>query len=78
MVTNSKILTIDYNVLGRRGVDHTELDEQPTVGHVVTHVHWRWRFTLGPMGGTGLQVVARHPNLAVLLTHCGQLILRKI
>ena len=28
--------------------------------------------------GTDPQVVARPPNLAVLLTHCGQLILRKI
>jgi len=32
--------------------------------------------TLGP-GGTGPQIVARPPNLAVLLTHCGQSILRK-
>jgi len=32
---------------------------------------------LGP-GSTGPQIVARPPNLAVLLTHCGQLILRKI
>jgi len=34
--------------------------------------------TLGPGGDTGPQIVARPPNLAVLLTHCGQLILRKI
>ena len=34
-------------------------------------------FALG-QGGTGPQIVARPPNLAVLLTHCGQLILRKI
>ena len=41
--------------------------------------------TLGP-GGTGPQIVAMPPpklwlglrNLVVLLTHCGQLILRKI
>jgi len=32
---------------------------------------------LGP-GGTGPQIVARPTNLRVLLTHCGQLILRKI
>ena len=37
-------------------------------------------YTLGPDGGTGSppQIVARTPNLAVLLIHCGQLILRKI
>jgi len=29
-------------------------------------------------GGTGPQIVARPPNLAVLLTYCGQLILGKI
>jgi len=33
---------------------------------------------VGPGGGTGPQIVARPPNLAVLLTHYGQLILRKI
>ena len=33
--------------------------------------------TLGPGGGAqSPQIVARPPNLAVLLTHCGQLILR--
>ena len=34
-------------------------------------------FTLGP-GGYKPQIVARPPSLAVLLTHCGQIILRKI
>jgi len=29
-------------------------------------------------GGTGSEIVARPPNFAVLLTRCGQLILRKI
>jgi len=33
---------------------------------------------LGPGGHGPLQIVARPPNLAVLLTHCGQLILAKI
>jgi len=33
---------------------------------------------LGKGGGHGpLQIVARHPNLAALLTHCGQSIRRK-
>jgi len=32
----------------------------------------------GGAGGTGPQIVARPRNLAVLLAHCGQLILRKI
>jgi len=38
------------------------------------------RFHAGAGGGghRPLQIVARPPNLAVLLTHCGQLILRKI
>jgi len=33
----------------------------------------QWRFRAGPGGGrgTGPQIVARPPNLAVLLTHCG-------
>ena len=35
--------------------------------------------TLGPKGGgTGPQIVASLPNLAVLSTHCGQLTVRKI
>jgi len=39
----------------------------------------RWRFHTGAGGGTGPKIVASPPppNLAVLLTHCGQLILRK-
>jgi len=32
----------------------------------------------GGAGGHRPQIVARPPNLAVLLTHCGQFILRKI
>jgi len=42
----------------------------------------QWRFHAGAgvvvVGGTAPQSVARLPDLAVLLTHCGQLILRKI
>jgi len=34
--------------------------------------------TLGRGRGTGPQIVASPPNLAVPLTHCGHLILRKI
>ena len=33
---------------------------------------------LGPINLAGSQIVARPPNLAILLTHCGQLLLRKI
>ena len=33
--------------------------------------------TLGG-GDTGPQIVTRPPNVAALLTHCGQLVLRKI
>jgi len=35
----------------------------------------RWA---GGEGHRPLQIAARPPNLAVLLTHCGQLVLRKI
>jgi len=36
-------------------------------------------FALGPREGhRHLQIVARPPNLTVLLRHCGQLLLRKI
>jgi len=39
----------------------------------------QWRFHAGAGGAQPLpQIVASPPNLAVLLTHCGQLILRKI
>ena len=39
----------------------------------------RWRFHAWAGGGhRPLQIVARPPNLAVLLTHCGQLMLGKI
>jgi len=34
--------------------------------------------TVGPGGGTGPQLVARPKNLAIILRHRGQLILRKI
>ena len=39
----------------------------------------RWRYTTLGSGGTAPppQIVARHPNLAVLLAHCGRLILIK-
>jgi len=38
----------------------------------------QWRFHAGAGGQPPPLIVARPPNLAVLLTHCGQLILRKI
>ena len=44
---------------------------------VVTR-HCRWQFHAGAGGRHGPHLVARPPNSAVLLTHCGQMILRKI
>jgi len=38
----------------------------------------QWRFHARAAGGIGPQIVAKPPNLAVLLTDCGQFILRKI
>jgi len=38
----------------------------------------QWRFHAGAGGHRPLQIVASPPNLAVHLTHCGQLVLRKI
>jgi len=38
---------------------------------------YQWRFHAGAGGHRFPQIVARPPNLAVLLTHWGQLILRK-
>jgi len=38
----------------------------------------QWRFRAGAGGTAPKKIVARPPNLDVLLTHCGQLILRKI
>jgi len=37
-----------------------------------------WRFHAGVGGHRPLQIVTRPPNLAVLLSHCGQLLLRII
>ena len=45
--------------------------------HAATRPLTQWRFHTGARGWgvQAPQIVARPPNLAVLLTHCGQLIL---
>ena len=46
------------------------------LGYTASQDHQR-RFRAGADGHRPLQIVASPPNLAVLLTHCGQLLLRK-
>ena len=76
----------------QRTVNQAATDSQPTSNRldkrltdglslVRAEARSRWRFLAGAKAWGGhwpLQIVARPPNLAVLLTYCGQLILRKI
>ena len=51
-------------------------DTRPAPCNVQSRLDSQWRFHAGAGGGggTGPQIVTRPPNLAVLLTHCGQMI----
>ena len=60
--------------------DHLLLRNQVETGRSAQFVI-RWRFHVGAGLGTEpppSEIVAGPPNLAVLLTHCGQLILKKM